>query len=198
MKKEGKNISDAGVPYDAVKIREIGPWEVYLSKSESSVYFTISDSPSPALRLTRNELLLLAQETTIRRPSAKKTVAFTAEARPSGSQREKRGFRRYTKRCEAEFAAGGVSNMGVASDFSINGLFLKTNHTFAADTVINISVHMPDGSMSSLQGKVRRAVKSSTGRVTGTPSKEYKNGIGVELTRRDVHYLNFIRSLIRK
>ncbi len=198
MKKEGKNISDAGVPYEAVKIREIGPWEVYFSKSESSVYFTISDSPSPALRLTRDELLLLAQETTIRRTSAKKTVASTAEARPSGSQREKRGFRRYTKRCEAEFAAGGVSNRGIASDFSINGLFLKTNHTFAADTVINISVHMPDGSMSSLQGKVRRAVKSSIGRVTGTPSKEYKNGIGVELTRRDVHYLNFIRSLIRK
>ncbi len=198
MKKEGKNISDAGVPYDAVKIREIGPWDVYFSKSESSVYFTISDSPLPALRLTRDELILLAQETTIRRPFAKKTVAATAEARPFGSQREKRGFRRYARRCEAEFAAGGVSNSGIASDFSINGLFLRTSHPFAADTVINISVHMPDGSMSSLQGKVRRAMKSSVGKVMGTPSKEFRNGMGVELTRRDVHYLNFIRSLIRK
>ncbi len=197
MKKEGKNISYAGMPDDVVKIREMGLWQVYFSKSESSVYFATSDSSLPALRLTRDELLLLAQETTIRRPAAKKTVT-SPEARPSGSQREKRSFRRYTRRCEAEFTAGVASNRGIASDFSINGLFLRTNHPVAADTVIDISVHMPDGSLSSLRGKVRRAMKSSLGRVMGTPSKEYKNGMGVELTRRDVNYLNFIRALIVK
>jgi len=57
-------------------------------------------------------------------------------------------------------------------------------------------VHLPDRSVSTLQGKVKRAMKTPMGRVMGTPIKEYKNGMGIELTRKDVNYLNFIRSLI--
>lgn len=199
MKKEEKNRSDAGIPYDAFKVKEIGPWAVYFSKSETSVYFTLSVSSSQVLSLSRDELLMLANEMEIWRPAENKTPVDEPrkeEVRSSGNSRDKRRFRRFTRRCEAEFTAGDISNRGIASDFSINGLFLRTSHPFAADTVVDILVHLPDKSVSSLQGKVKRATKTSLGKVMGAPIKEYKNGMGIELTKKDVHYLNFIRSLI--
>lgn len=200
MKKEEKNRSDAGIPHDAFKVKEIGPWTVYFSKSETSVYFAASSSPSLVLSLTRDELLMLAKGMEIWRPVEKKTVVVTPrkeEVGSSGNSRDKRLFRRFTVHCEAEFTAGDISNRGVASDFSISGLFLRTNHPLADDTVVDIVLHLPDRSVSSLQGKVKRAMKTSMGKVIGRPIKEYKNGMGIELTKKDVHYLNFIRSLIK-
>ncbi len=188
------------MPHDAVKVKEIGPWTLYFSKSDTSVYFVSSAFPSPALRLTKRELLMLAKGIEIWRPVEKKTIVDTPraeEVRPSGNSKDKRRFRRFTRRCEVEFTVGNISNRGIASDFSISGLFLRTNHPFADDTVLDIIVHLPDKSVSSLQGKVKRAMKTSLGRVMGTPAKEYKNGMGIELIKKDVHYLNFIRSLIK-
>ena len=146
-----------------------------------------------------DDLLTLVREMETWRHLENKTFAGEPqkeEILSSGSSRDKRRFRRFTRRCEAEFTASGVSNRGIGSDFSINGLFIRTNHPFAADTVIDILVHLPDGSVSSLQGKVKRSMKSSLGRVIGVPTKEQKNGMGVELVSKDVNYLNFIRSLI--
>ncbi|GEM_PF-1369048 len=199
MKKEEKNRSDAGIPYDAIKVKEIGPWAVYFSKSETSVYFTSSVSSSQVLGLSREELLMLANEMEIWHPGENKTPVDEPrkeEVRSSENSRDKRSFRRFTRRCEAEFTAGDISSRGIASDFSINSLFLRTSHPFATDTVVDIVVHLPDKSVSSLQGKVKRAMKTCLGKVMGAPIKEYKNGMGIELTKKDVHYLNFIRSLI--
>jgi hypothetical protein len=199
MGKEDKNNIDTGIPDDAFKVTEIGRWAVFFSESKASIYFTSPSCPSPFLRLSKDELLMLAQGMETWRPVEKAVAAAPQkdEVPSAGNSRDKRRFRRFTRRCEAEFTAGGVSNRGIASDFSINGLFMRTNHPFAADTVIDIMVHLPDRSVSSLQGKVKRAMKTALGRVMGTPIKEYKNGMGVELTQKDANYLHFIRSLIK-
>ncbi len=201
MGKEEKDNAHPGVPDHALKVDEIGPWEVFFSKKEHAVYFRSSDRLSAVLRLSRDDLLILAQEMETWQGIEKKSSAGRhqkkEEVQPSGDSRNKRRFRRFMRRCEAEFTASGVTNRGIASDFSINGLFIRTNYPFTADTVIDIMVHLPDGSMSSLQGKVRRAMKASLGKVMGVPMKEHKNGMGVELTAKDANYLHFIRSLIK-
>ncbi len=108
----------------------------------------------------------------------------------------KRKQKRFIKRCEVEFICAGITYNGISSDFSMGGLFIRTNHPLAPDTIFNVKVYLPDGRISKLKVKVRRAWKTATGRVIGTPVKEYKNGMGVEISEKDVNYLNFIRSLL--
>lgn len=108
----------------------------------------------------------------------------------------KRKQKRFIRRCEVEFSAAGSSYTGISSDFSLNGLFIRTNHPFAPGIELNLLIHLPDGSVSRLKAKVRRAWKTATGRVMGTPIREFKNGMGVEIMEKDANYLHFIRSLL--
>jgi hypothetical protein len=197
--KEENDTIHGDVPDHAFQVKEIGPWAVFFSKPEESVYFRSSACLSTVLRLSKDDLLTLAQEMEMWRRIEKDSFAAAPrkkKVQSSEASRDKRRFRRFTRRCETEFTAQGVSNRGIASDFSINGLFIRTNHPFAVDNIIDIMVHLPDGSVSSLQGKVKRSMKNSLGRVMGIPTKEHKNGMGIDLTKRDANYLHFIRSLI--
>lgn len=115
----------------------------------------------------------------------------------STGARDKRQFKRFTRRCEAEFTCQGVLKRSIASDFSIKGLFIRTNNPFAPNEVIDILVHLPDDSVSSLQGRVMRSMKNPLGNIVGTIAKEYKNGMGIEITKKDAAYLHFIRSLVK-
>jgi hypothetical protein len=89
-----------------------------------------------------------------------------------------------------------MSYRGIACDFSLGGLFLRTGRPFPPETIIDIILYFADGTSSRLKAKVRRALKTPTGKVMGTPKKEVKNGMGVEITERDARYLHFIRSLL--
>ncbi len=199
VEKREKNGIDIVVPDHAVKLTEIGPWTIFLSKEEACVYFRSSASLSTVLRLSKDELLMLAREMEKLRHAEKKSAAGTPrkeEVRSSEGSRDRRRFKRFTRRCEVEFTARGGSYKGIAGDFSINGLFIRTNHPFVPDTVFDFMVHLPDGSVSSLQGKVKRSMKNSPGKVPGIPTKEHKNGMGIELIKKDANYLHFIRSLV--
>ncbi len=108
----------------------------------------------------------------------------------------KRQQKRFIYRCESEFVFDNITCRGIASDFSLSGLFMKTTRPAPPDTILNITIYLPDDSISKLKGKVRRAVKSSLGRVIGTPVKSLRSGMGVEIIQKDAHYLHFIRSLL--
>ncbi len=98
----------------------------------------------------------------------------------------KRQYKRYTKRLETEFSAGGMAYRGISSDLSARGLFIRTQHGFIPGTLITIHLQYPDGSSSHLEGIVRRTIK--------TPLNLVKNGMGIELTRIDENYRNFLRT----
>lgn len=104
--------------------------------------------------------------------------------------RTKRKYDRFIRRLETEFSVGDKKYRAISSDFSIGGLFVRTNHAFEPDTIIALTVYLPDGSISKLKGMVKRAYK--------TPGVAMKNGMGVELTEKDECYLNFIRSFSAK
>ncbi len=97
----------------------------------------------------------------------------------------KRQYKRYTKRLETEFSAGGMTYRGISSDLSAKGLFIRTQHGFVPGTHITVHLQYPDGNRSHLEGIVRRTIK--------TPLNLVKNGMGIELTRIDEIYREFLK-----
>ncbi len=109
--------------------------------------------------------------------------------------KEKRQNKRFIKRCETEFTVDGITHRGISSNFSINGLFISTKRSFPSDTLLDIVIHLPNGSTSKLKGRVRRALKTFAGNVLETPVKSFKNGMGVEIIEKDANYLELMRSI---
>lgn len=99
---------------------------------------------------------------------------------------KKRRHERFIRRLETEFTAENKNYRGISGNLSINGLFLRTNHAFAPGTILDITMHLPDGKTAHLKGKVMRALK--------TPIVSLKNGMGIELIENDSHYINFMKS----
>jgi hypothetical protein len=90
------------------------------------------------------------------------------------------------KRLEVTFSSGNLSNKGILSNISENGIFIRTNRGFAPGTTVDIEVMMPDESISHLKGIVKRTIK--------TPLTAVKNGMGIELFQKDEPFLSFVRS----
>ena len=107
---------------------------------------------------------------------------------------EKREHERFIKRCETEFIVDGITHRGVSSNLSMNGLYINANRPFSPDTVIDITVHLPNGKTSILRGRVERALKGSLGNVIAASVKSLKSGMGVKLLEKDNNYIEFINS----
>jgi Tfp pilus assembly protein PilZ len=99
----------------------------------------------------------------------------------------KRKHDRFVRRLETEFSAEDKNYRGISSDLSRSGLFIRTNHAFHVGTLLDILIHLPDGTSSRLKGNVRRALK--------TPAVSLKNGMGIELIEKDASYTNFLNTL---
>lgn len=109
---------------------------------------------------------------------------------------EKRHLKRYTERCKTEFKADGKAFRGLSENFSLDGLFIKTNHPLPSGTIINISIYLPNGSISKLRGEVVRAIENKNLEMFKNV-KYLKKGMGIKIIEKDVNYLHFIRSLIK-
>lgn len=96
----------------------------------------------------------------------------------------KRRYKRFTRRLEVEFSAGGQTYKGISSNISIGGMFIRTQHAFVRGTKIKIRLFLPDSEVALLEGVVRRAIK--------TPHYFIKNGMGVEITKTDQVFENFL------
>ncbi len=64
---------------------------------------------------------------------------------------------------------------------------MRTNHPFTPGTVVDLVIHLPDGSRSVAKGIVKMALK--------TPLASLKNGMGIELIEKDEDFVNFVRTL---
>lgn len=97
-----------------------------------------------------------------------------------------RKHERFIKRLETQFSSGNLSYRGISSDLSFSGIFIRTKNPFTIGSVIDIILHLPDGTDCRLKGKVMRAFKSQLAGL--------KNGMGILLLEKDDNYLAFIRS----
>lgn len=108
----------------------------------------------------------------------------------------RRRHKRYARRCTTEYTTNHKTYQGISSDFSMDGIYIRTTHPIAPDSTLDMVVHLPDGSTSQLAGKVKRASISAAGRMLGTLDYSIRNGMGVEITKRDANYLRFMSSLL--
>ena len=99
--------------------------------------------------------------------------------------REYKRTKRFTKRLEVTFRAGGLNFRGILSNISDNGIFIRTNRGFAPNTTLNIELLLPDNTVSHMKGIVRRTIK--------TPLA-VKNGMGIELTEKDPAFEKFVKT----
>jgi hypothetical protein len=111
-------------------------------------------------------------------------------------QREKRRQKRFIERCKVEFTVNNKTYRGLSSNFSINGLFIRTKQLFQTETLLNITIHFPNDLTSQLKGKVvrvsRNAIRGAGEPVSGCGG----NGMGIEIIEKDSLYLHFIRSFL--
>jgi hypothetical protein len=98
----------------------------------------------------------------------------------------KRKQQRFTKRLETKFSADGENFIGITSNLSENGLFIRTKKGLPPDSVVDIELIMPDGKVSRLQGIVMRTAKGPL---------LVKNGMGISLLEKDEIYISYLKSL---
>ncbi len=102
----------------------------------------------------------------------------------------KRRHKRIIKRLNTEFSSEGSSFRGTSSNLSESGLFLRTIKPLPVDTQVEVSIQLPDNTISKLKGTVRWSLKSSQ---RGTASR---SGMGIEISENDRHYVNFLNTLL--
>jgi class 3 adenylate cyclase len=101
---------------------------------------------------------------------------------------DKRRHKRFIKSFKTIFGSEGKSFTGNLTDLSKSGLFISTRSSFAPNSIIDIELLLPDGKISLLKGQVKRVAKSKF---------THKNGIGIELIKKDSTYINLLKSLDR-
>jgi uncharacterized protein (TIGR02266 family) len=100
--------------------------------------------------------------------------------------RTERKHARFIRRLEVECSANNENTRGISSNFSLGGLFIRTNRPFTPGTLLDLHIHLPDGRASKAKGVVKTAQK--------TALASLKNGMGIELIEKDLNYVTFIRS----
>ncbi len=101
----------------------------------------------------------------------------------------KREAKRFIKRLEVEFEGRDLRGRGITSDISRKGLFIRTQKALAPGTPITIRLHLSDGTISTVKGIVRRAIK------VPIYASEIKNGMGVEIREMDSLFETLIKEL---
>jgi len=109
----------------------------------------------------------------------------------------RRRHKRFIKYCDTEFVSNGMIYTGTSSNFSLHGMFIRTDHPQAPDTILDMALYLPYGAISKVSVKVKRACASPAGTALRTGKKE-KIGMGVELIERDSNYVHFIRYLLNR
>jgi len=101
---------------------------------------------------------------------------------------DKRKDKRQPLKLHVKLNAGTAVSWGILTDVSENGLFIKSNRDFAADTEINIEIVMQNNSTSLLKGIVKRKIDM--------PEEHRRYGLGIELIEKDHRFMNLLGSLL--
>lgn len=108
----------------------------------------------------------------------------------------KRKLKRFSHRCKMAFTVDGVTYRGLSSNFSLNGLFIRTNHPFPPETLLDIVVYLPNDLTAQVKGKVIRASKDPLLGTIGIAGGYREKGMGVAIIEKAPLYLHFIRALL--
>ena len=112
------------------------------------------------------------------------------------STQDRRRSTRYQGSLEVEFCANDGTYRGVSNSSSVSGLFIETDNCLSPKSIVFMKVHLPDGSISTLKGRVRRIQKMSHSMFEAS-ERACKDGIAIEIIERDANYIKFFMALLR-
>ncbi|OGW40292.1 MAG: hypothetical protein A2Y97_09245 [Nitrospirae bacterium RBG_13_39_12] len=107
---------------------------------------------------------------------------------------DKRKCKRKIRRLNIFFSDGKEEYSGISSDFSCNGLFIRTRKGFIEGTELKMQLELEKCKIIELTGVVRRTVKTSYN-ISSYKTSTYKNGMGIYLISIPEEYDNFIKQL---
>ena len=108
---------------------------------------------------------------------------------------ERRSQQRFQKRCAVDFTADGEKYTGICRNLSLDGLFIKTRKPLSLAKIVEMILHLPDGTVARLTGFVARATREPHSRILEQAGILSKDGMGIRLVEKDANYLNFVTSL---
>jgi hypothetical protein len=108
----------------------------------------------------------------------------------------KRKLKRFSHRCKIAFTVDGVTYRGLSSNFSLNGLFIRTKHPFPPETLFDIVIYLPNDLTAQVKGKVIRASNDPLLGTIGMAGRYREKGMGVAIIEKTPLYLHFIRALL--
>ena len=100
---------------------------------------------------------------------------------------EKRIKKRIFKRLEVFFSHNGVRVRGITSNFSENGMFIRTKKGLQPGSRLECELKLPSGETLVLHGIVARTIK--------TRFQDIKNGMGIHFPDADPKYIVFVKTL---
>jgi hypothetical protein len=105
--------------------------------------------------------------------------------------RERRRHERVRKAIEVEHSTASVLGRGKTKNISPGGMLLQAGERYMTGDQINLSVYLPDGSVSRLKGIVRHTTPASPGEHAAD-----KHSIGIEFVEVDDVFTNFMAGLV--
>jgi hypothetical protein len=100
---------------------------------------------------------------------------------------EKRQYFRVKQCLISEIIADNTNLFAMTANLSASGLFLKSKRCLPVDSLITINIVLPDDSLSSLKGIVRRAIDTSI---------FIHNGMGIQIIEKDGNYNRYLQSVV--
>jgi hypothetical protein len=99
---------------------------------------------------------------------------------------EKRQHFRVNQTLISQIFADNTNLFVMTGNLSANGIFLKSKKCLPVDSLITIQMVLPDNSVSSLKGIVRRTIDTSV---------FIHNGMGIQLIEKDGNYNRYLQSI---
>ncbi len=101
---------------------------------------------------------------------------------------ERRKAPRKIKRLPIRYSDGQKEHSGISSDFSLEGLFIRTRNALPPGTPLKMVLEIGRNQKINLAGLVIWSVK--------TGIMDFKNGMGVKITSKPIEYMEFILNLL--
>jgi hypothetical protein len=100
---------------------------------------------------------------------------------------DKRKEARLSMKLYTKLSTDSLVSVGLLSDVSENGLFIRSTRDFPMGEAIDIELFMPDNNNPILKGVIRRKIE--------LPDSHRKYGLGIELIEKNMVYGYFLKSL---